>query len=160
MPIGWKKPSGHPIWDVKMDFTRKSRWVKYGHRTPGPKYSNYAGVVSTDSVIIALTYADLNDLYVTAANIQSAYLQATSSEKHYVLCGKEFGLENEGNISLIKRVLYGGNLDGRDFWNHLRSCMNFLGFKFFQADPDIWMRESAKNDGTDYWEYVLFYADD
>ena len=140
VPIGWKKPSGHLIWDVKMDFTRKARWVKYGHRTPDPKQSNYAGGVSRDSVIIALTYADLNDLYVTAANIQSAYLQATSSEKHYVLCGKEFGLEHEGKIALIRRVIYDVKLAGRDFWTHLRSCMTFLRFKFCLADTDIWMR--------------------
>ena len=55
VPVGWKKSSGHLIWDVKMDFTRKARWVKYGHRTPDPKYSNYAMVVYRDIVIIALT---------------------------------------------------------------------------------------------------------
>ena len=26
-PAGWKKASRHLIWDVKMDFTRKARWV-------------------------------------------------------------------------------------------------------------------------------------
>ena len=31
--VGWLKVSGHLIWDVKMDFTRKARWVKDGHRT-------------------------------------------------------------------------------------------------------------------------------
>ena len=71
-----------------MDFTRKARWVKYGHRTHDPKESNHAGVVSRDSVRISLTYNALNDVEVTAANIQNAYLQALSSEKHYVICGK------------------------------------------------------------------------
>jgi hypothetical protein len=27
-PTNYKKSSGHLIWDVKMDFTRKARWVK------------------------------------------------------------------------------------------------------------------------------------
>ena len=44
--VGWKKTSGHLIWDIKMDFTRKARWVKDGHRTPDPKRSDYAGVVT------------------------------------------------------------------------------------------------------------------
>ena len=88
VPVGWKNSSGHIIWDVNMDFTRKYRWVKDGHRTPDPKESNYAGVVSRDSVRIALSYAALNDVDVTAADIQNYYLQATSSEKHYVICGK------------------------------------------------------------------------
>ena len=31
---GWTKSSGHWMFDVKMDFKRKSRWVNYGYRTP------------------------------------------------------------------------------------------------------------------------------
>ena len=68
-PVGWTKTSGHLIWDLKMDFTRKARWVKDGHRTPDPKQSNYAGVVARDSIRIALTYAALNELEVTAADV-------------------------------------------------------------------------------------------
>ena len=45
-PVGWKKTSGHLIWDIKMNFTKKARWVKDGHQTPDPKRSNYAGVVT------------------------------------------------------------------------------------------------------------------
>ena len=149
--VGLKKSSRHLIWDVNMDFTQKAGWVKDGHRTPDPKESNYAGVVSRDSVRIALTYADLNDMDVTAAEIQNTYLQAPSSEKHYVICVKEFGLEHEGMIALIRRAFYCGKLAGRDFWTHFRSCMIFLGFKSCQADPCIWMREATKTDGTDYW---------
>ena len=43
----------------------------------------YPGVVSRDSVQIALTYAALNELDVTAADIQIAYLQAASSKIYY-----------------------------------------------------------------------------
>ena len=108
-------------------------------------------MVSRDLVRIALTYAALNDVDVTAADIQNAYLQAPSSEKYYVIYGREFGLEHEGKIALIRRAIYGGKLAGRDFWTHLRSCMAFLGFKYCQDDPDIWMREATKTDVTDYW---------
>jgi hypothetical protein len=82
------------VWDLKMDFTRKARWVLDGHKTPDPEGSTYAGVVSRESVRIALTYAALNGLPVCAADIQNAYLQAPSSQKHYITCGPEFGLEN------------------------------------------------------------------
>ena len=66
-PPDWSASSGHLVFDVKMDFTRKARWVKDGHRTPDPLQSTFAGVVSRDSVRIALTYAALNDIMVTAA---------------------------------------------------------------------------------------------
>ena len=46
IPVGWTKACGHLIWDVKMDFTRKARWIKDGHRTANPLGTNYAGVVS------------------------------------------------------------------------------------------------------------------
>jgi hypothetical protein len=63
-PSNYKKSSGHLIWDVKMDFTRKARWVKDGHKTADLVTSNYAGVVSHDSVRIVLTYDALNSFRV------------------------------------------------------------------------------------------------
>ena len=91
VPVGWTKATGHLIWDVKMDFTRKARWVKDGHRTADPLGTNYAGVVSRDSVRIACILAAMNGLDICAADIQNAYIQAPTSEKHYVICGPEFG---------------------------------------------------------------------
>ena len=126
IPVGWQLSSGHLVFDIKMDFTRKARWVKDGHKTPTPTESNYAGVVSRESVRIALTYAALNGIDVMAADIKNAYLQAPSSEKHYVICGAEFGLENVGKRALIRRALYGGKSSGADFWKHLRTCMQHL----------------------------------
>ena len=149
------------IYDVKMDFTRKARWVKDGHRTPDPESSSYAGVVSRESIRIMLTHAALHDVPVVAADVRNAYLQAPTSEKHYIICGPEFGLEHAGKKAVITRALYGGKCAGRDFWHHLRSCMKFLGFMSSRGDPDVWMRESVRKDGsTKYYEYVLLYTDD
>ena len=79
------------------------------------------------------------DLEICAAGIRNAYLQAPSSQKDYIICGPEFGLENVGRYALIHRALYGGKAMGRDFRNHLRSCMEHLGFSSCPADPDVWM---------------------
>jgi len=81
-PPGWTRSSGHLIFDVKMDFTRKARWVKDGHRTPDAITPSYAGVVSRDSIRIALVYAKLLGLDICGGDIRNAYLQAPSSEKH------------------------------------------------------------------------------
>ena len=78
-PLGWKKASGRLIYDVKIDFTRKSRWLKDGNWTLNPKTSCYAEVVSREIIRIPLTYAALHKIYVKAADIQNAYLQAPSS---------------------------------------------------------------------------------
>lgn len=159
-PPGWRKASGHLIWDCKMDFTRKARWVLDGHKQPNPELSTYAGVVSRESVRIAFTYAALNGLNVCAADIQNAYLQSPSSQKDYIICGDEFGLENKGKVALIRRALYGGKSAGRDFRNHLRTCMWHLGFTPCIADPDVWMRPALKSDGSEYYEYILLWTDD
>ena len=127
---------------------------------PDPVGSTYAGVVSRESVRIALTYAALNDLDVFAANIQNAYLQAPSSQKDYIICRPEFGVENIGRTALIHQALYGGKAAGSDFRNHLHSCMEFLNFKSSLADPDVWMTLAIKSDGNTYYEYILLYVDD
>ena len=108
---------------------------------------------------ITLTYAALNDVDITAADIKNAYLQAPSSEKHFIICGPEFELEHVGKIALIRQALYGGKMAGRDFWIHLRSCMNFLGFKSSQGEPEVWMRDAVKSGVTQYWEHVLTNVD-
>ena len=35
-----------------------------------------------------------------------------------------------------------------------------IGFKPYRADPDLWIREKFKKDGTEYFEYVLIYVED
>lgn len=88
-PAGWKPVTGHIVWDVKMDFACKAWWVLHGHKTPDPPVgSTYAGVVSRESVRIAFTYTALN-------------LQAPLSQKDYIICGAEFGIENMGKVALI-----------------------------------------------------------
>ena len=78
-PVVYTHASGHLVFDVRMTLKRKARWVKDGHKTPTPEWSTFAGVVSRESVRIAMTYASLNGLPVCAADIQNAYLQAPAS---------------------------------------------------------------------------------
>ena len=72
-PIGYTKAGGHLIFDVKIYFTRKARFVLDGHKTEKPDISTYDGVVSRESIQIALRCASLNKLQVYAADIQNAY---------------------------------------------------------------------------------------
>ena len=119
-PVGYTRASGHLIFDVKMDFTRKARFVLDRHKTEKPEISTYAGVVTRERVLGS------HYLHVYAADIQNAYLKAPSSQKHYIECGPEFGKENIGRKALIQRALYGGKTAGRDFRNHLRECMKHI----------------------------------
>ena len=45
------RAAGHLVWDIKMDFTRKARWVLDGHEIADATISTtYDGVVSTESI--------------------------------------------------------------------------------------------------------------
>ena len=67
------------VFDVKMGFTRKARFVLDFHKTVDPVGSTYENAVSRESVKIAFTYAALNDLDIFATDIRNAYLEAPSS---------------------------------------------------------------------------------
>ena len=93
-------------------------------------------------------------------DIRNAYIQSPTSQKHYIICGPEFGMGNVGKVAIMERAVHGGKTSGRDFRNHLRSCMQFLNFSSCPADPDVWMRPAIKSDGSKCYEYVLLYVDD
>ena len=147
------------IYDIKMDFTRKAGLVVEGCRTPNPVTSTYAGVVSRESVRIAFTYAALNGLDVWAVDVQNAFLQAPCSEQYNTVCGPEFGSKFIGKLAIIVREAYGLKSAGADFRNHLHECMEHLGYEFYKADLDVWMRSGTRTEGQDYYEYFLMYVD-
>ena len=70
--VGYKKDSGHLIFDVKMNFTQKAWWVKNNHLTPDIEVSKYAGVVSRESARISITYTALHQTQVLDEDIRNA----------------------------------------------------------------------------------------
>jgi hypothetical protein len=67
----------HMMFDAKMeDFSSDARFVVEGHTTDTPHAMIYASIVQSNSVRIALSLADLNDLDVMMVDIKNAYLMA------------------------------------------------------------------------------------
>ena len=81
---------------------------------------------------------------VFTANATNTLLQVPTSVKYYVMCSLEFGLENEGNINIMQISICGDKDIGRDFRNHLQSCITHLDFKPCLANPDAWKRSAIK----------------
>ena len=148
-PDGWSNASVCIIVDVIMALEWKYQWVKDGHRTPEHEKSTYTGVVLQESVRIALTYAALNGLEVCTSDIQNSYLQSPSYEKHFIICGPEFGLENVGKKALIIRALYGRKRAGTAYWIHVRSTIDKMGYESCKDDPDVCFSSAMKDDGRD-----------
>ena len=158
-PVGHQKIKCHYVFDIKMDFTRKARFVAGGHMTAPPATLTYSSVVSRDSVRIAFVIAALNGLDILAADIGNAYLNAPCREKIYFEAGEEFG-NRKGARVIVVRALYGLKSSGAAWRAHCAETMRDMDFTPSEADPDVWMRKATKSNGFKYWEYVLIYVDD
>jgi Reverse transcriptase (RNA-dependent DNA polymerase) len=160
-PIGFQEIPCHMVFDVKIDFTRKARYVGGGHVTKPPTTQTYASVVSRESVRIAFLYASLNDLKIMSADVQGAYLNAPCKEKVYTRCGPEFGPEHIGKIAVVVKALYGLKNSAFAWREHLTHTLeSSLEFSHCLADNDVWMRPATKADGTEYYQYILVHTDD
>ena len=82
-----QKITCHMVFDVKMDFTRKARFMAGGHLTDDPTTITYSSVVSRDSVRITLAIAEQNGLDVLCCDVGNAYLNAPCREKVWFLGG-------------------------------------------------------------------------
>jgi hypothetical protein len=95
---GFQEIKCHIIFDVKMDFTRKARFVAGGHTTEPPNLLTYSSVVSRESVKIAFLIAALNDLDIMSCDIGNAYLNAKCREKIWFVAGAECGPDLQGCV--------------------------------------------------------------
>jgi hypothetical protein len=133
--------------DIKLDSTRRARYVAGGHQMDQPKDMVYA------SVRLVFLLAALNDLDILAADVQNAYLNAPTTEKVYTTAGEEFGADKKSRPVIIVRALYGLKSSGARWQDHMANTLRDGGYESYKADPDVWMKPGMKRD-------VLCYVDD
>ena len=154
VPDGYKKIRVHLVYAVKHDGRHKARLVADGHLTEVPTESVYSGVVSLRGFRLVLFLAELNGLELWATDIGSAYLEAKTNEKVYIIAGPEFG-EREGHVLLIHKAIYGLRSSGARWHARFSDCLRSMGFEPSKSEPDIWMRRNG-----DIYEYIAVYVDD
>ncbi len=153
--IGYQEVFCHVVFDFKVNFTRKARFVAVGSKMAPPSLITYASVI----VQIAFLIAGLNDLNVLSADLQNVYLSADCCEKIYFVRGPKFG-SNQGCVFIIHKALYGLK-SARAAWRALLSeLIAVMGFKGTKADPDVYIHAQVKPDGFEYYEMILIYVDD
>ncbi len=160
IPIGYKQIPCHIVFDVKMDFSRKARFVAGGYKTDPPSILTYSSVVSRDSVRIAFLLATLNGLDILAANIGNAYINADAREKVFFIAGDEFGQSRKGQRVLIVKALYGLKTSGAAWRAHFAETLYSMGYQSSLANPDVWFKADSKPDGFAYYAYILVYVND
>jgi hypothetical protein len=159
-PVGSQWIPFHMIFDVKCDFIWKAHFVASGHWTEAPTQLTYSSVVTRESVCIAFLIAALNDLDILAADVGNAYLQAPARKKVHTTAGPEFGPHNVGKTVIIVRTMYGLKSSGAAWHANLSETLQGMGFTPSYADPDVWYKPAIKEDGFEYYEYILVYVDD
>ena len=153
-PEGYNKIPLLWAFAVKYDGRRRARCVAGGHKTPDLDEDLYSGVVNLETVRLAFIAAILMDLKVIAADVSSAYINAFTTEKVYVIAGPEFG-QLEGRKLIIVRALYGLKSSGARWHQKLADNLRDMGFYQCKADFDLWIRNMG-----DHYEYVAVIVDD
>ena len=83
-----------------------------------------------------------------------------TTEKLYFVAGPEWGAD-EGRLVIVVRALYGLKSSALNWRNHLADMLaNKLKFKSTLADPDVWIKLMKKQNGEEYYAYILIYVDD
>jgi hypothetical protein len=147
--VGYQEIDCHMIFDIKMDLTRKARFVAGGHTMETPTSITYSSVVSRDSVRIAFLIAALNDVDIMACDVSNAYLNAPCREKIWFVAGPEFG-SRQGQVVKIVRALYGLKSSGASWRSMLQqTIIEELQFQPTIADPDVYRRCNRKPSGEE-----------
>ncbi len=117
-----------------------------------------AGVIPIN--LFNSSYQRKHELDILAADIGNAYLQAPTREQVHTTAGPEFGPSRVGQTVVIIRAMYGLKSSGAAWHAQLSETLLGMGFKPSLADPDVWYRAACKEDGFEYYEYLLVYVDD
>ena len=151
----------HVIFDVKMDFTRKARFVADGSKTETPSAVCYSSVVSRESVRLAFLVAAFHELDVFSCDIGNAYLNAPCRERIWFVAGAECGSHVKGKVMKLVRALYGLKSSGASWRKMFKDyIVSKMGFVPSSLDGDMYYRRNADVNGVHYYELLLVYVDD
>ena len=158
--VGYKEITCHLIFDVKMDPTRKARYLAGGYLAYPPLSMTYAIMVSLDSVCLTSLIASLNYLDILSGDIQNAYLNALTKEKVFFYPGDEWK-SDQGKVVFVVIALYGLKSSDLAWGNHLYEILgNNLGFQSSLADNGICFKAAKDKTRNEYYTYILVYVDD
>jgi hypothetical protein len=157
--IGYQEIGCHMVFDIKMDFSRKARFVAGWHTTEAPTSMTYYSVVSRESVRLAFLIAALNDIDIMSCDLENAYLNAECQEKIWFEGGLECG-EDKGKVLIVVRALSGLKSAGASWRAALAKVLAGLGFESTKADPDVWIRKAVRPDCFQYYEMLFVFVYD
>jgi hypothetical protein len=156
-PHGYKRVPYHIIYACKVDGRRKARLVIDGNRSPPvDKEDCFSPVVSVEAIRLGFFMAEMHGLECVAGDVGNAYLTSYTTEKLYIIAGKEFGPELEGKRLKVVKSVYGTKSAAARFHESLSAKLRHINFRPSRADPDLWFRANPEGG----YEYIARYVDD
>ena len=101
----------------------------------------------------------MNCAFDLACDVENAYLNAPCRERIWFVAGPEFD-SRHGTVIKIVRAFYGLKLSGALWRSMFNSSILEMGFEPTVADPDVYRKTNAKENGFRYYKYILAYVDD
>ena len=111
---------------------------------------------------LSFLLATINDLDLLMGDISNAYLHAEPREKVHVKVGPElFGYSSEGQTIIIVKAVYGLKSSGAAWRYHFSLYLReHLNYKATSADPDVYIKNMTRKNGTKYNACILVYVGD
>ena len=103
--VKYQEINFHIIFDIRMHFQQKAKFVAGVHNTKTPNSIRCYIVVSCDSICICLLLESLHGVEITDIYLESAYLNAPCVVKIWFVGGNKC-VEYKGRGLLIVHALY------------------------------------------------------
>ena len=99
----------------------------------------FVSAMLSETIRTALIVTALNDLEVKLGDSLNAYVKAPVTDKVWTTLGPEFGKDKckMAVIVIALHVLKSARAANR---SHNVRCLESLGYEFFMANPDLWLR--------------------
>jgi hypothetical protein len=159
LPPGRKAIKNRWVFDIKTDGRKKARLVAKGFsQVEGIDYDEiFSPVVRFETVRMILATAALENWFISALDVKTAFLYGQLDEEIYMEQPEGFKVKGqEGKVLRLRRAIYGLKQAALAWWKELDQSVKQLGFKRLYADAGLFVCRHA--DGT--MLIMLAYVDD
>jgi hypothetical protein len=159
LPHGRKAIKNRWVFDIKTDGRKRARLVAKGFsQVEGIDYDEiFSPVVRYETVRMLFATAALENWYISALDVKTAFLYGKLDEEIYMEQPEGFKVKGqEDKVLRLRRALYGLKQAALAWWKELDQSVQQLGFKRLYADAGLFV--CRHNDGTIL--VMIAYVDD
>ena len=159
LPSGRKTIKNRWVFDLKSDGRKRARLVAKGFtQVEGIDYTEiFSPVVRFESVRIMLALAALENWFITAIDVKTAFLYGKLDEEIYMEQPEGFKIQGkEQKVFRLLRAIYGLKQASNAWYKELVESAKTLGFKRLSTDTGIFIHRAT----NDEFVIMIAYVDD